>query len=88
MQPYVVLLRKGLWFTENIMYVKLRAVIGLVWSLLGEKFGICIWILLKFVLKDPFAMSALFQVMALHQTGIKPLNETIMNQFTDGYMYH
>ena len=45
-QPYVVLLRKGLWFTDNIMYVKLRAVracvkglpfaFGFYWSLFSR----------------------------------------------------
>ena len=43
---------------------------------------------LSLFLKDPCAMSELSQVKAWHQTDIKPLNEPIMNQFTDGYMHH
>ena len=33
-------------------------------------------------------MSALFQIMAWHRSGDKPLSEQMLTQFTDAYMQH
>ena len=58
-------------------------------SSLNEKFGISIWIFLKFVPKDPTDnKSILVQVMAWRQTGDKPLPGPMLTQFTDAYMRH
>ena len=48
-----------------------------------------LWILLKFVPKDPIDnKSALLQVMASRQTGDKPLPEPMLTQVSDAYMWH
>ena len=50
----------------------------------NEKFGILIWISLKFVPKGAVDNeSALVQLMAWHQAGNKPLPEPMLTQFTD-----
>ena len=44
---------------------------------------------LNFISEDPIDnKSALVQVMAWHQIGVKPLPEPMMTQFTDVYMHH
>ena len=54
-----------------------------------ETFCISIPISLKFVPKGPIdSKSALVQVMAWRWTGIKPLPEPMLTQFTDAYMLH
>ena len=56
---------------------------------MNEKLCISIRISVKFVPKDLFDnKSALVQVMAWHWTGNMPLLETMLNQFTDAYMWH
>ena len=52
-----------------------------------------VWILIKISLKfDPRRpinnIPALFQIMAWHQPGDKPLSEPMMVWFTDAYMHH
>ena len=43
----------------------------------------------KFVLKGPVSnIPALVQIMAWRQTGVKPLFEPMLAQFTDSYMWH
>ena len=54
---------------------------------MNAKFGILIYISLKFVPKAPIDnISVLVQVMAWRQTGDKPLSEPMLTQFTDAYM--
>ena len=54
---------------------------------LNENDNILIEISLKLVPRSPINnKSALVQVMAWHQTGDKPLPETMMTQFSDEYM--
>ena len=56
---------------------------------LNEKVSISIKISLKFVRKDPINnILALVQIMAWHHPGDKPLSESLMVKFTDGYMRH
>ena len=56
----------------------------------NEKFFIFIWISLKFVPQGgpTYKKSALVQVMAWRRTGVKPLPEPMLTQFTDAYMQH
>ena len=56
---------------------------------LNENDRILIQISLKYVPSSPIDnKSALCQLMALHQTGAKPLPEPMMTQFIDAYMRH
>ena len=56
---------------------------------LNENFRILIRISLKFVPRSPINNTpALVLVMALCQTGDKPLPEPMLTQFTDAYMWH
>ena len=56
---------------------------------MNENFCILIRISPKFVPTGPIDNKpALVQVMAWHQTGGKPLPETMLTQFTDSYMRH
>ena len=56
---------------------------------INEKVCIFIKISLKCLAEGPIdKKSALVQVMAWHQTGIKPLPEPMFTQFTDTYMRH
>ena len=58
-------------------------------NFLNEYGRIAIQISLKFVPRSPVDKKpALVQVMAWHQTGDKPLPETMLAQFTDAYMWH
>ena len=55
--------------------------------LMIEKFCFVIGISLKFVPSGPTDNNpALVQVMAWRQTGVKPLPEPMLIQFTDAYM--
>ena len=57
--------------------------------LMIEKFCFVIGISLKFVPSGPTDNNpALVQVMAWRQTGVKPLPEPMLIQFTDAYMWH
>ena len=54
---------------------------------MNEKFCISIWILLKYVPKEPIdTKSALAQVMAWCQTGNKPLSEPMVTQLNVAYI--
>ena len=56
---------------------------------LNENVLIVIKILRKYVSKGPINnIPALFQIMAWHRPGDKPLSEPIMVGFTDSYMHH
>ena len=56
---------------------------------MNETFCIYIRISLKFVPKVPIDNeAALVEVMAWHQTDMKPLPEPMLTQFTDAYMRH
>ena len=56
---------------------------------MNEKFCISNQISLRFVPKGPIDYkSALVQVMSWHQTGVKPLPEPMLTQFTSAYMRH
>ena len=54
---------------------------------MNEKFCILIRTSQKFVPKGPINNKlALFQVMAWHRTGDKPLPKAMLTQFTDAYI--
>ena len=56
---------------------------------LNENIWISIKISLKYVPMGPINNKpALVQVMAWHQTGVKPLSEPMMAQFNGSYMRH
>ena len=58
-------------------------------SIFNESVWIPITISLKFVPKGPIDYnSALVHVVAWHQTGEKPLPESMLTQFTDAYIRH
>ena len=58
-------------------------------SIFNESVWISITISLKFVPKSPIDYkSALVQVMAWHQTGEKPLPESMVTKFTNAYIQH
>ena len=57
-------------------------------SIFNESVWISITISLKFVPKGPIDYkSALVQVMAWHQTGEKPLPESMLTKFSDACIY-
>ena len=58
-------------------------------SIFNESVWISITTSLKFIPKGPVDYkSALVQVMAWHQTGEKPLPESMLTQFTLAYIRH
>ena len=58
-------------------------------SIFNESVWISIRTSLKFIPKGPIDYkSPLVQVMAWHQTGEKPLPESMLTQFTDAYIRH
>ena len=58
-------------------------------AIFNESVWISITIPLKFIPKGPIDYrSALVLVMAWHQTGEKPIPESMLTQFTDAYIRH
>ena len=58
-------------------------------SIFNESVWISIPISLTFIPKGPIDYkSALVHVMAWHRTGEKPLQKSMLNQFTDAYIRH
>ena len=58
-------------------------------SIFNESVWISMTISLKYIPKGPIDYkSALVQVVAWHQTGEKPLLESMLTQYTDAYIRH